>query len=56
MTTTILLKSTKFALSDEAHIRLVGHGFDDSYISLTSSHIVRRGLNGASQNVLYTSI
>ena len=34
----------------------LGHDFDDGYISLTSSHIVRRGLTGASQNELYTSI
>ena len=34
----------------------LGHGFDDSYISLTTSHIVRRGLNADSQNALYTSI
>lgn len=27
----------------------LGRSFDDSYISLTSSHIVRCGLNGASQ-------
>ena len=34
----------------------LGHGFDDSYISLTSSHILRCGLNGVSHNTLYTSI
>ena len=34
----------------------LGHGFDDGYISLTSSHTVRRGLTGASQNELYTGI
>ena len=47
---------TKSALSDEAHIRPVGHGFDDGYISLTRIDIARRGLSGASQNELYTSI
>ena len=54
MTTPILLKSTKFILSDEAHIRPVGHGFDDDYISLTQIDISRRGSSGACQNSLYT--
>ena len=34
----------------------LGRCFDDGYISLTLPHIVRRGLNGTSQNALYTSI
>ena len=34
----------------------LGHCFDDGYISLTSSHIVRRGTTGASQNELYKGI
>jgi len=34
----------------------LGNDFDDGYISLTLPHILRRGLTGASQNELYTSI
>ena len=57
MTTHILLKSTKFALSaDVLHIRPMGHLFDDGYVPLTRIDIARRGPAGASQNELYISI
>ena len=34
----------------------LGHDYDDDYISLTSSHIVRRGLNGASPTLYWNLV
>ena len=52
----ILRKRTNSALSGEAHIRPMGHDFDDDDITPARIDAARRGTTGASQNELYTSI